>query len=223
MKTKDLLNIYNTKSPQYWNISSSRHLDIGCGPMARNPFKADELFGADISSKLPSNLHQDNFFNTSALIKIPTSDSYFDSISCFDFIEHLDRSVEGANAFIVFMNEASRILRVGGVLLAVTPAFPSPTAFQDPTHVNIITERTIEYFLGSMTESRTLDYGILGGFELLAQFWMGPFSNLRKDEWDSEGLTPKKIWENFSTPAKARRSISVARKPSHLVWVLRKI
>ena len=40
------------------------------------------------------------------------------------------------------------MLEPGGRFYAVTPAFPHPEAFADPTHVNIITETTHEYFCG---------------------------------------------------------------------------
>ena len=46
------------------------------------------------------------------------------------------------------MSEISLVLRPGGMLYAVTPCYPSREAFQDPTHVNIITDRTHLYFCG---------------------------------------------------------------------------
>jgi len=121
------------------------------------------------------------------------------------------------------MNEASRILKRGGVLLGVTPAFPSPVSFQDPTHVNIITEATVNYFLNRHVEENHLEYGFTCRFELVAQFWAGPFSALRKPDWVSSGLKPGSIWKAIKSPSNLRRLIAGIRKPSHLVWVLRKV
>jgi hypothetical protein len=30
-------------------MQRTRHLDLGCGPVPRNPYKQDELFGVDIA------------------------------------------------------------------------------------------------------------------------------------------------------------------------------
>lgn len=74
------------------------------------------------------------------------------------------------------MNESSRILRKGGVLLLVTPAYPSSAAFQDPTHVNFITDNTVNYFIGKNPDASNLGYGFDGSFNLLTQNWVGPLS-----------------------------------------------
>ncbi len=67
------------------------------------------------------------------------------------------------------MNEVFRVLRPGGVLYAVTPAYPVPEAFQDPTHVNIITERTHLYFAGDQPMARM--YGYIGNFDVRRAHW----------------------------------------------------
>jgi len=49
--------------------------------------------------------------------------------------------------FIYFMNECYRVLKKDGVFLSMTPIYPYLGAFQDPTHVNIITVDTFtNYF-----------------------------------------------------------------------------
>ncbi len=77
------------------------------------------------------------------------------------------REASGAlrNPFVELMNEIHRVLQPGGRLLAITPAFPHPAAFTDPTHVNIITEQTHTYFTGS--EPGASIYGFRGRFTLL--------------------------------------------------------
>jgi hypothetical protein len=222
MNIKHALSDFNTSSPEYWGIRSTRHLDMGCGPYARNPFKANELFGADILDKPPSNLSSGNYFKVDYRPTIPVEDEFFDSISGFDFIEHLNRSDGYPNSFICFMNEACRTLKVGGVLLGVTPAFPSPASFQDPTHVNIITEATINYFLNSQLRQDDLDYGITCRFKLIKQFWAGPFSSIRKPEWSSPGIKPISIWNAVKSPSDLRSTVAGLRHPTHLIWVLRK-
>jgi len=45
------------------------------------------------------------------------------------------------------MNECYRVLKKDGVFLSMTPIYPYLGAFQDPTHVNIITVDTFtNYF-----------------------------------------------------------------------------
>ena len=44
------------------------------------------------------------------------------------------------------MNEIYRVLKPGGTFYAITPYYPRDEAFVDPTHVNIITNKTHTYF-----------------------------------------------------------------------------
>ena len=114
MNLRQALSSFNTKSPENWGIESVRHLDMGCGAYARNPFKANEVFGADLLDHPARNIQSDNYFKVDQSLSIPVPDGFFNSISAYDFIEHLNRSDGYPNSFIKFMNEASRILEVGG-------------------------------------------------------------------------------------------------------------
>jgi hypothetical protein len=60
------------------------------------------------------------------------------------------------------MSEIHRVLKPNGMFYAVTPVYPSNEAFQDPTHVNFITDRTHEYFCGDEGL-----YGFKGNFEAI--------------------------------------------------------
>ena len=139
LRIKNSFSHFNSSSPNNWGIDSNRHLDMGCATYARNPFRATEVFGADLSDQPPLNLPDSKYFKVQPRVELPVEDGFFTSISAFDFIEHLNRTDGYPNSFILFLNEASRVLSPGGVLLCVTPAYPSPLSFQDPTHVNIIT------------------------------------------------------------------------------------
>jgi SAM-dependent methyltransferase len=79
---------------------------------------------------------------------------------------------EKRNPFVELMNEIYRVLKTGGIFLSVTPAYPHGAAFQDPTHVNIITEETfIRYFDDTYMWAKI--YGFNGRFKVLQQEWSG--------------------------------------------------
>jgi SAM-dependent methyltransferase len=106
-----------------------------------------------------------------ALEPIPWPDSTFDSVSAFDFLEHVPRILTTADGrstrlpFIELMNDIHRVLKPGGRFYALTPAFPHEEAFSDPTHVNHIAAGTWRYFCGPDPLARV--YGYRGTFELL--------------------------------------------------------
>ena len=153
----------------------TRHLDLGCGGVPRNPYRRDEAHGIDIA--LASGLNERLFRRANLSVEpIPHADASFESVSAFDFFEHVPRvlgTTDGRGTrfpFIELMNETHRILKPGGRLWALTPAYPAAEAFQDPTHVNIITERTHEYFCGDAPLGRM--YGFHGRFDALRVEWV---------------------------------------------------
>ena len=148
---------------------TTRHLDLGCGPCPRNPYHHDETHAVDLT--LPPGMDSTRFAQANlSLEPIPHPDSSFDSISAFDFLEHVPRILpthDGRGTrfpFVELMNQIHRVLKPAGRFYALTPAFPSPEAFQDPTHVNIITDGTWLYFCGESPQARM--YGFTGSFEM---------------------------------------------------------
>ena len=165
------------------------HLDLGCGKYPRNPYAQQRLFGIDIRELPPTPTFESRVANL-ALDPIPYADGMFGSVSAFDFIEHIPRVLAVPDErrtilpFIALMNEIWRVLAPGGRLYAVTPAYPQAEAFQDPTHVNIITERTHEYFCGERPFGAI--YGFEGRFRLVRTHWVRhhnlDFTGPEKDE-----------------------------------------
>lgn len=156
-------------------MTNDRHLDLGCGKFPRNPYRRVELHGVDMR---PLDLGDSGFTYRRANVvigPIPYPDDFFNSISAFDFIEHVPRLLADGNGgtrlpFIELMDEIWRVLADGGLFYAVTPAWPHPEAFVDPTHVNFITEGTLAYFTGDAPLGRI--YGFCGHFELVRQDWV---------------------------------------------------
>lgn len=168
----------------------SRHLDLGCGIAPRNPLRYQELHGCDIRPITDSITKLEFEYKQANLIQepIPYADNYFHSVSAFDFIEHIPRQIINAqgvliNPFVNLMNEVHRVLLPGGRLIAITPAYPRPEAFQDPTHVNFITEKTHEYFIGENPYAAI--YGFKGRFEVVSVYWSAPKNahNLLEPQW----------------------------------------
>ena len=150
-------------------MSRSRHLDLGCGKFPRNPYLRDSVYGVD-SRALHSDTPNVHLMQADLVTQpLPFEDDFFDSVSAYDFLEHIPRVIvdhEGRSLFpfIRLMNEIWRVMRHDGAFFALTPCYPAPEAFQDPTHVNIITDRTHEYFSGPSPVGRM--YGFEGNFNV---------------------------------------------------------
>jgi len=150
---------------------TTRTLDLGCGRFVRNPYNAQEAFGIDIApSDLPNVKRRDLVVEP-----IPYPAHFFNFVTAYDFLEHIPRTlhIEGktVHPFINVMNEIWRVLTPGGIFRAHTPAYPKEEAFTDPTHVNIITMKTVNYFCGGQYENLSKSYGFDGMFELVSQGW----------------------------------------------------
>lgn len=187
----------------------TKHLDLGCGTQPKNPFKAHFLFGVDIRDFNSPNVivKKANL----AVEKIPYDDNFFDSVSAYDFLEHIPRVIHFQDGHIVFpfvnlMSEIHRVLKPGGVFWARTPVYPALEVFQDPTHVNFITRDTHKYFCGESPDANI--YGFQGRFYCREIF----YSN---NSGESSEVFPGRIKNVF-------QKLSF-KKMSHIVWSLEAI
>jgi SAM-dependent methyltransferase len=145
-------------------------LDLGSGAKPQNPYSAGKVYGVDIVDFGIENVLTADLVTT----KIPFDEESFDYVTAFDFLEHVPRLIYlngvRTSPFIELMNEIHRVLKPGGLFLGITPAFPNQEAFQDPTHVNIISEETIKYFAGNLAHLGEI-YGFKGKFEIVDTYW----------------------------------------------------
>lgn len=162
-------------------------VDLGSGSRPRNSFKADRVVGIDLfedseNSVICLDLSRD---------KLPFQDNTVDLITAYDFFEHIPRwERQASDGLVVFpfvnlMQEIFRSLRPGGILYSVTPVYPRPEVFQDPTHVNFISRATFgKYFCGSAWASI---YGFSGSFLMLRERRVGGHLHTLMKKPDSAG------------------------------------
>lgn len=187
----------------------SRHLDLGCGSRPRNPLNQDELFGIDLSAPEGDSRFKRVDLSFDAL---PFETSSFDSVSAYDFIEHIPRVInDTANRttrfpFVALMNEIHRVLKPGGRFISSTPCYPHPHVFVDPTHVNFISRRSHLYFCGSDAEAKM--YGFRGHFEVRSVLLWKPRGQLLPDPAPNLGQQIRQFVD------------SLKGKNSHVFWDL---
>ena len=167
-----LESIWKNRNIVAQKCAATRSIELGCGNHHKNPFNAAESFGIDIREDLGKNIYSADLSRQ----PIPFPENYFDFVVAEHFIEHIPRlayTPEHRFPFIELMNEIWRVLKPHGLFYAITPAYPHAEAFQDPTHVNIITEKTFPaYFCYALPWAH--QYGFYGRFNFTKQDWEGP-------------------------------------------------
>lgn len=156
---------------QFSKSKQTLSLDIGSGPDPKNPFQANMVYGADLRENLEKNV----IYTDLSISKLPFENESFDYVTAYDVLEHITRvsSVEGFNKFpfIELMNEVFRVLKPNGIFFNIQPCFPFKEAFQDPTHVNIMSEDTMECYFCELAWARI--YGFVGVFSMENDGWIG--------------------------------------------------
>jgi SAM-dependent methyltransferase len=170
----------NPNNKGFWNnrnlalakCKNTASLELGCGIHHKNPFNAATSYGIDIREDLESNILKADL----TIEPIPFPDNSFDFVIAEHFLEHVPRLIYAPThrfPFIDLMSEIYRVLKPRGLFYSITPAYPHPEAFQDPTHVNIITDKTLAaYFCFAIPWAK--QYGFKGQFNFSKQDWEGP-------------------------------------------------
>lgn len=193
-----------------------KHLDLGCGLNPKNPYNSQYLYGIDIEpldkAKMLSNFTIKEIKARNLIFdQIPYKENFFDSVSAYDFLEHIPRiislSTKGKNqtryAFIELMNEIYRTLKHKGKFYALTPYYPNAQAFQDPTHVNIITNLTHIYFCEPHLMAAM--YGFNGKFKLIRSIPVRP-----KYTFEPIKLNMRQYFRRLKD--------KIYQRESHLIW-----
>jgi SAM-dependent methyltransferase len=158
---------------QLTSLGFQRSLDLGSGPVPKNPFAAQKIYGVDIRSydQAAGRIRKCNLVTDA----IPFEDAYFDSVTAYDVLEHIPRvwyrGKEQIFPVVSVMNEVWRVLKKEGYFFSITPCYPMKQAFQDPTHVNIMTEDTLRLYFCEKAWARI--YGFEGTFVLVDEGWHG--------------------------------------------------
>jgi len=210
------------------------HVDLGSGNSPRDPFKTLNLIPTDL---LELKRQDVNPLILDLTRKLPFEDNSVWSFSAFDVLEHIPRWERIDNhiqiyPFVQLMSEIYRCLKPEGYFLAVTPAFPSSAVFQDPTHVNFISEETIKYFSGKKPWASELGYEFTGQFKVIKNEWLlgsAPYEGTSKLQFMQNINQPKKIIKLFLNSVRFFRFLNLVSKKfeiyplrTHLLWVLQK-
>ena len=219
--------IWQIDIPLKWTDRESIHVDLGSGITPRNPFQAKQLIATDFHAM---HIGKDGtlFVKSDLTKKLPFKNDSISSFSAYDVLEHIPRweRVNGKIEFpfINLMNEIYRCLKPGGYFLAVTPYFPRQEAFQDPTHINMITKSTIRYFANPEPWAKLLGYNLKNGFDAIVNVPLrgsGPVSQesqlqmSQNSSYSARTLIYLRLFKRFI-------KLFRVRKPSHLLWVLKK-
>lgn len=216
--------MWQISRPILFQTDDANHLDLGSGNHIHNPFNVKNVFSLDLFETSPISDLQTNYIQGDLTRTLPFENNTFDSISAYDVLEHIPRWERHSDdsihfPFIELMSEIYRILKPGGYFYALTPSFPKSSAFQDPTHVNLISVDTLSYFTSPQPYAK--NYGFVGEFKKIVQIWVrgvGPTTTKTL----SPGINNKnEIIDIFKIIVRSFRVLK-NRNSTHLLWVLQK-
>jgi SAM-dependent methyltransferase len=221
--------------PEFQFPLDSIHVDLGAGRQPRNPLRVPNVIATDIHI-FENPKHKTIFADLTR--PLPFDSNTIQSFSAFDVLEHIPRWERTDNGQVIFpfvslMSEIFRCLKPGGFFIALTPAIPSPIAFQDPTHINFVTKETLDlYFSGDDPWATSLGYGFKGNFKVLQNDWKEGDAILESTtEFDARkaNSAPKERLRKFVRSHKGLlmlsrffRGLDLRDNPSHLLWVVQK-
>ena len=112
-------------------------LNLGAGNRVLSGNEGDIVINHDIIA------HRPEINSVWDLNKTPWiwSENEFDQIEFVAVIEHLRLNA------IESLNECHRILKPSGILIVKYPLYSSPTFHDDPTHVNALSEFSLDYVI----------------------------------------------------------------------------
>lgn len=149
-------------------------LDLGCGARPRNPFHAEVVHGVGTQAFAEAGVAQVDL----TWQALPFADNRYDYLSAYDVLARMPvlpdaRQDDAAprHPLIALMNEAWRVLKPGGHLLARMPAWPHSTAAPDGQVCSEISLDTFTQYFGPRPGAAA--QGFTGAFELLHHEWQG--------------------------------------------------
>ena len=161
-------------------LNSGDHvLDIGCGPAwlwaaSQGHFPtglhltlADQSTGmvTEATERCTPLRFASVVGETTDVTALPFADGKFDTVIAMHMLYHVADQQRA-------IAELHRVLKPGGKLYALTPAYPNASVFTDPTHVNFITLGTWRYFcFDAGTPPMAQMYGYTGSFKMLRNEW----------------------------------------------------
>ena len=134
---------------------SARILDWGAGDGALVRLLADEGFESYGIDAYSTDINHDKLFNAT-IESVPFSHGFFDAITCFHVLEHIDQPV-------LSLNKAFSLLKPGGIIIIEVPNIDSISfrLFQKrwhpldlPVHVNHFNPSVLRILLEESTRSR---------------------------------------------------------------------
>lgn len=140
--------------------------DLGCGNNKREGFTGIDIVKTDAT---------DIIFDLFKPKWTFAEDNSVDELHCSHFIEHVPN-------MMAFMNECHRILKPGCTLTVISPYYSSVRCWQDPTHLNAISEYSFLYYDKNWRELNQLQhYPITADFNFDLQYILDPAWALRDE------------------------------------------